>query len=375
MLNNTDENLIGAAMQVIGAFDRPHITPEYLRRELEISVQRAAEVVERLVKSGMLGERERPGYRILHSPSLAPAPAPAPSAATSPPADVSGAIQVGRIPHAAEEPAAVSAPAAPPAGERSDHFPSELALEEILVDPNMQVRLGLREKTVQEYARQMADEKNEFPAITVFYHDGVYRLADGHHRLAAARMLGRSRIAVQVRRGSSRDAVEYALRVNTAHGLPLTRQEKQAAALRMLSDPEWAAWSNEEIGRHCGLSGMTIQRIRLRHPNSVKVSSRKCRSRNGKVRTMKVSNLGRKPRSGEAASSEAPGASATDPAGIEASMALLLERLRSLLSLPEAVTAFAKSDRPQVDQVRASLSALLNLLPPREGSEASRRAA
>ncbi|MCU1574006.1 MAG: novG [Micrococcaceae bacterium] len=51
---------------------------------------------------------------------------------------------------------------------------------------------------------------DEATPVDVFDVDGLMLLADGHHRVAAAEQLGRSTIRAVVRKGTRRDALQFA---------------------------------------------------------------------------------------------------------------------------------------------------------------------
>ncbi|MFY1686681.1 transcriptional regulator [Plantactinospora sp. WMMB782] len=88
------------------------------------------------------------------------------------------------------------------------------------------------------------------------------RVIDGMHRLTAARLMGRDRIAVQFFDGDEADAFWLAVKANVTHGLPLTLAERQAAAGRIIqSHPEL---SDRAIASTAGLAARTVAAIRLR---------------------------------------------------------------------------------------------------------------
>ena len=96
----------------------------------------------------------------------------------------------------------------------------------------LQTRAALNTATVKEYAAAERDLGAVFPPVTVFLGpDGVYRLADGFHRLAVARRLGRKTIAAEVREGGFIDALKCALLANAAHGLRRTAADKRNAVM------------------------------------------------------------------------------------------------------------------------------------------------
>lgn len=117
----------------------------------------------------------------------------------------------------------------------------KLKLTEINMTAGTQVRAGLNEATVADYAEALT-EGAKFPPVVVF-HDGAHHLAaDGFHRIHAAMQIGVTEIECDVRPGGKADALRFALGCNAQHGLRRTNADKRHAvtlALRefpMLSD-------------------------------------------------------------------------------------------------------------------------------------------
>ena len=96
----------------------------------------------------------------------------------------------------------------------------------------LQTRAALNLATVKEYAAAERDLGAVFPPVTVFLGpDGVYRLADGFHRLEVARRQGHKTIVADVREGGFIDALKVALLANAAHGLRRTAADKSNAVM------------------------------------------------------------------------------------------------------------------------------------------------
>jgi hypothetical protein len=109
----------------------------------------------------------------------------------------------------------------------------EFILIKKLETEGLQTRAALNMDVVREYAEAERDGKAVFPPLTVFHgKDGRLRVADGFHRLAAARQNGREKVACEVQSGEFQDALKYALLANQAHGLRRTTEDK-AKAIRM----------------------------------------------------------------------------------------------------------------------------------------------
>ncbi|TDB81291.1 streptomycin biosynthesis protein [Actinomadura sp. KC216] len=109
-----------------------------------------------------------------------------------------------------------------------------------------------------EHIRVMAEAGNTLPPIIV--HRPTMRVVDGMHRLRAARLRGEDKIAVRFFDGDERDAFVLAVKLNVAHGLPLSAADRAAAARRIIrSHPDW---SDRAIAAVAGLSDKTIKEIR-----------------------------------------------------------------------------------------------------------------
>lgn len=107
----------------------------------------------------------------------------------------------------------------------------EIALEDLVLDPNLSLRDRLDDATVERYAESWAG----LPPVSVIRVEGRYLLADGFHRHAAAARLNRRTIAAEVREGSFPEALDLAALANLKHGLPLTRAERRRAVEVLLT--------------------------------------------------------------------------------------------------------------------------------------------
>lgn len=85
-------------------------------------------------------------------------------------------------------------------------------------------------------------------------------LLDGHARVAAARLTGRTTLPVEWFTGSDAEALEAATSANAQHGLPLTAPERTAALHALLElAPQW---SNRHLAAAAGVSEATVRRVR-----------------------------------------------------------------------------------------------------------------
>jgi protein gp37 len=108
-----------------------------------------------------------------------------------------------------------------------------------------------------------------FPPVVVFQEDVgdgelIYWLADGFHRVAAARMANGTSVEAQVVDGSLREAVLYSLGANEGHGWPRTRAETVKCIERLLTDDEWVTWSDRWLADIVQCDNQTVSGHRLR---------------------------------------------------------------------------------------------------------------
>ncbi len=137
----------------------------------------------------------------------------------------------------------------------------KINLATIRIDGGTQARVGHNEATVAQYATELEEEGFDFPPIIVFYDGTDNWMADGFHRFLAYTRRGRASIPADVRAGSLRDAVLYALSANSKHGLPRTNEDKRKAVSIVLDDNEWSKQSLRDIAKLCGVSYQLVSNI------------------------------------------------------------------------------------------------------------------
>ncbi|GAB3505902.1 ParB/RepB/Spo0J family partition protein [Amycolatopsis cihanbeyliensis] len=128
-----------------------------------------------------------------------------------------------------------------------------------------QVRVGLLCRA--DSPRQAGESDEHIRALAacgalppILVHRPTMRVVDGMHRLRAAVLRGDEDIEVRFVDGSVDDAFVLAVKANIAHGLPLSRADRRAAAERIVNThPEW---SDRAIARAVGLSDKTVGVIR-----------------------------------------------------------------------------------------------------------------
>jgi ParB-like chromosome segregation protein Spo0J len=159
----------------------------------------------------------------------------------------------------------------------------KLSLDKIKLDA--QVRVEINQEIVEQYAEAMQDGV-VFPSIKVF-HDGTdYHLADGYHRVAAARKCGFLEIQSIVETGAAFDALWFALTANQAHGLRMNRADmRHAIGLALKNFP---VKSNRELARQIGCSHVTVADERTALESSGQIDQlRKTTGADGKARPAK----------------------------------------------------------------------------------------
>ena len=94
------------------------------------------------------------------------------------------------------------------------------------LDLSLQTRAGTDVDTINNYAEAMADGAS-FPDVTVFTDGERYWLADGFHRVMAAKQNGKATIPADVRKGTADDAVVFGGTANNKQGKRPTRADVQ----------------------------------------------------------------------------------------------------------------------------------------------------
>lgn len=85
------------------------------------------------------------------------------------------------------------------------------------IDDLLDVRTDdLDDKRVRQYAASL----DSMPPIVVFRIPEGLLVADGYHRVAAARFAGRNRIEAEIREGTAQDALDFVVDNSVAAGIP-----------------------------------------------------------------------------------------------------------------------------------------------------------
>lgn len=167
-----------------------------------------------------------------------------------------------------------------------------LPISEISTDGGTQSRAELNHEVIMEYANSMS-VGGKFPPVTVFYDGERHWLADGYHRVSAAKQAGFSHISSDIKQGTLRDAILFSVSANNYHGLRRTNADKRRAVETLLRDKVWAGWTNTEIARRCSVSDEFVRSLRSDSSlPTVGSEERTYITKHGTPAKMNVSNIG-----------------------------------------------------------------------------------
>jgi ParB-like chromosome segregation protein Spo0J len=125
--------------------------------------------------------------------------------------------------------------------------------------------------------------ETETPLPPILVDKRTMRVIDGMHRLMSASLRGREEIDVIFFDGSEEDVFLRAVQENVAHGLPLSKTDRRAAAQRIIaSHPHM---SDRAIGQAAGLAAKAVAAIRKRSSDDVPQSNARV-GRDGRVRPL-----------------------------------------------------------------------------------------
>lgn len=121
------------------------------------------------------------------------------------------------------------------------------------------------------------------PLPPVLVHRPTMRVIDGMHRLRATLLRGQQTIEARFFDGDEDEAFVKAVKMNTAHGLPLTLAEREAAAARIIAS--YPDRSDRWVAGIAGLAAGTVARVRRQaSPADCPVTARV--GRDGRIRPL-----------------------------------------------------------------------------------------
>lgn len=137
-----------------------------------------------------------------------------------------------------------------------------LPVDKIRIDGDTQARVAISDEVVAEYAEalQADSARANWPPVITYFDSTDYWLADGFHRVLAARKAGLPTLLAEVNSGTREDARWAAIGANKTHGLRRTNADKRRAtelALRM--HPEL---SDRALAEHVGVSNTFVGQVR-----------------------------------------------------------------------------------------------------------------
>ena len=140
--------------------------------------------------------------------------------------------------------------------------PNFIDIASLVFDPELQFRGKLNKSMVDQFAERMETEDDlmKFVPVEVYFDGKTRLLADGHHRIEAAKKRGHSKIWALIHRGTQKEALLAAVSVNARHGLPLTRAERRRAAEAVVK--RCVDLSTRTIADLVGISHQTVIRIK-----------------------------------------------------------------------------------------------------------------
>jgi len=139
-----------------------------------------------------------------------------------------------------------------------------------------------------EHLRVLAEVRDVLPPVVV--HRQSMRVIDGAHRLRLAVSSGAAEIEVLLYDGTEADAFVLAVRLNSAHGLPLSQADRAAAAKRIIASHP--AWSDRAIAAITGHSAKTVGSLRRQTQGAGVVQARV--GRDGRVRPLNAADARRR---------------------------------------------------------------------------------
>ncbi|MCU1463710.1 MAG: hypothetical protein JWO37_3785 [Acidimicrobiales bacterium] len=143
---------------------------------------------------------------------------------------------------------------------------AQIGLDELRLSPSL--RAGGIDTGHVEALKEL---EGRWPPIVVSSSDRT--VVDGLHRVHAALGLGLRRVTCTYFTGDEDEIYVEFVQRNTAHGLPLSFAEREAAAGRLLR--RHADWSDRRIASTCALAPATVARLR-RAPATTGLPAKPC---------------------------------------------------------------------------------------------------
>ncbi|GGR31522.1 ParB/RepB/Spo0J family partition protein [Deinococcus ruber] len=177
----------------------------------------------------------------------------------------------------------------------------KLRTDQIRTDGGTQMRVGPYHEDVLSDYGDVIQNGGSLPPLVVFFDAQHYWLADGFHRLKAYKTLNVREVEAEVKEGSKRDAILFAVGANASHGLRRTNADKRRAVETLLKDEEWSGWTDREIARRSHTSAPLVGKLRsevtvnIYSEQGSAEDGRKYTTKHGTQATMNTANIGQRP--------------------------------------------------------------------------------
>ncbi len=137
------------------------------------------------------------------------------------------------------------------------------------------------------HIRLLADAAGSVKLPPILVQRDGWRIIDGMHRVAAAKLRGEHTIAARVIDCSDGEALVLAIKSNVLHGLPLSKADRISGAKRVLAAHQ--DWSDRAVAEVAGLSAKTIASLRNRSTAQVQFQGKRL-GRDGKRRPLSAAD-------------------------------------------------------------------------------------
>lgn len=167
-----------------------------------------------------------------------------------------------------------------------------LEISGMTVDRHIQARETIVSQVVTEYAEAMQGGE-KFPPVDVYSDGETYWLADGFHRVEAAKRCGFVTIDAVIHEGNRRDAMLHSVGSNANHGLRRSNEDKRKAVMTLLEDEEWSKESDNWIAKTCKVTHPFVGKLRAELScNGYKIESERLVRRGNQTYTQDTTNIG-----------------------------------------------------------------------------------
>ncbi len=230
---------------------------------------------------------------------------------------------------------------------------TRIAIAKIAVDHDIQARVALDEGTIDEYA-DFYRAGDTLPPVKVFHDGQKHWLADGFHRIEAAKRAGLAEIDADVQSGTRRQAVLHSAAANARHGLRRTNADKRRAVTMILGDEYWSGWSNEAVAKACRVSPHTVADVRATIPANAEIpAATRTVTRNGTTYQQRTAAIGRAPAPTTAVAVTRPAPDVAAPAVVAVSV--VRQGPTEPLPIEVVVTSEVENLRDRLDETATNL--------------------